>query len=245
MRVILVDTEHEGVVANPALAPAHRRRVEATRQRLVDAAGASSEVEVVAMAVANPASLAALNPAAIVLGGNRTDWAVFADAALGGILDTIRGTAVPLLGVCAGHQLIGLAHGASWGPLGPLAPGEPDPDPRFAPGQRKERGYLPVRIDAACDLFDGLPASATFFQSHYWQLTAVPSGFAACASSAWSPIQAIRSLDPTRPVFGVQFHAERWDDDHPAGLAVLRNFFAVARHRATTNASPSAHSVPG
>jgi len=239
MRVILVDTEYEGVTADPALAPAHRQRVEATRRRLATAAGAPGEVIVVAMASADPVSLAALDPAAIVLGGNTTDWAAFSDASVRGVLDTIRAAAVPLLGVCAGHQLIGLAHGAAWGPLGPLAPGETDPDPRFAPGQRKQRGFLPVHIDPAVELFTGLPAQATFFQSHYWQLTSVPAGFSACASSAWSPIQAIRALD--RPVFGVQFHAERWDEDHPAGLTVLRNFIALARHRSAA-APPSSSS---
>ena len=65
------------------------------------------------------------------------------------------------------------------------------------------------------------------FQSHYWQLLETPAGFATRASSAWSPIQAIERLD--RPVFGIQFHAERFDTAHPAGSRVLRSFFAAAR----------------
>jgi GMP synthase-like glutamine amidotransferase len=134
---------------------------------------------------------------------------------------------VPILGICAGHQLIGHAHGAAWGPLGRLQPGEVDPDPGFVPGQRKERGFLPVEVDPRCPIFRDLASVAIMFQLHYWQLEEAPPGFIARARSEWSPIQAIERQD--RPVFGVQFHTERFDADHPHGGAVLRNFFDIAQ----------------
>ena len=156
-----------------------------------------------------------------------TDWADYDFTSLARLLAVIRAAPAPILGICAGHQLIGLAHGASWGPLGPLQAGEVDPDPRFVPGRRKERGFLPVEVDSCCPLFRGLDSTAAFFQSHYWQLEDVSQGFAARARSPWSPIQAIERLD--RPVFGVQFHPERYDTAQPDGATVLRNFFARAR----------------
>jgi GMP synthase (glutamine-hydrolysing) len=166
---------------------------------------------------------------AIVIGGNTTDWGEFDFAELAGLLEVIRAAPAPILGICAGHQLIGYAHHAKWGSLGPLQQGEIDPDPRFAPGQRKQRGFIRVQLDLRCPLFCGMDATADLFHSHYWQLEDVPPGFAVRASSPWSAIQAIECLD--RPVFGVQFHPERYDAAHPHGAGILRNFITLARDR--------------
>lgn len=220
-----VDTEHDRVVDHPTLGPAHRATVARARDRLQAAAGLPCLV--LAHPEVSPAAVEQIAPAAVVIGGNTTDWACFDLASFAGLVAVIRAAPLPILGICAGHQLIGFAHGARWGPLGPLAAGEVDPDPRFVPGQRKQRGFLPVQLDPACPLFQGLPATARFFQSHYWELTEVPPGFAARARSPWSAVQAIERLD--RPVFGVQFHPERHDAAHPHGAAVLRRFFALVR----------------
>lgn len=224
MSVLYVDTEHDRVLEHAALGPAHRARIEATRERLADAAGALCLVQ--RFADVSPEWVAQTEPSALVIGGNITDWADYDDAALAGLLATIRAAPVPILGICAGHQLIGHAHGAAWGPLGPLQSGEADPDSEFGPGQRKERGFLPVDVDPRCPIFYNIAPAATVFQHHYWQLEEAPPGFVTRASSRWSGIQAIERLD--RPVFGVQFHPERYDDAHPHGAVVLRNFFALA-----------------
>ncbi len=223
MTLWYVDTEHERVREDRELGPPHRAKVEARRRLLTTTAG--EPCLAVSFADVSSASVDQHAPSALVLSGNTTDWAEFDVAALEGLPATIRAAPVPILGICAGHQLIGFAHGAPWGPLGPLRDGEPDPDPRFAPGQRKERGFLPVEVDRRCPLFRHLAPTATFFQSHYWQLAAVPEGFVARARSPWSPIQAIERRD--RPVFGVQFHPERHDTARPDGAAVLRGFFAL------------------
>jgi len=225
MTILYVDTEHDRVHDHPERGPSHRAKRDAAGALLAAAAGAPCRVA--RLADVSPARLAEAAPAAVVIGGNTTDWAEYEDDALAGLLAAIRAASVPILGICAGHQLIGLAHEAPWAPLGPLQPGEVDPDPRFVPGQRKQRGFLPVQLDLACPLFAGLAPSAAFFQSHYCRLEEVPAGFVARAASPWSPIQAIERVD--RPVFGVQFHPERHDAAHPAGAVVLRNFFALTR----------------
>jgi len=231
--VLYVDLEHAQVLRGER-GPAHQARVTEALARLTAAAGdacISMRWEEV-----SPATVAHIAPAALVLSGSTSDWADYPQADLGGLLAVIRAAPVPILGICAGHQLIGLAHGAAWGPLGPLQAGEADADPRFAPGQRKERGFLPVALDDHCPLFPGLGRDALFFQSHYWQLTTVPAGFAVRARSAWSPIQAIERHD--RPVFGVQFHPERFDRAHPAGATVLRHFFMLVRSARELISSP-------
>ena len=223
--VLYVDTEHERVVKDSMLGSFHRAKLDAARGRLATAANAPCLIA--GYADVSSSMIEATGATAVIISGNSTDWARYDLAAMTGLLQAIRAAPVPILGICAGHQLVGLAHGARWGPLGPLAEGEDDPYPRFAPGQRKERGFLPVQVDPTCPLFSGLDQAETFFQSHYWQLEEVPEGFVPRATSPWSDIQAIERRD--RPVFGVQFHPERYDAAHPAGAKVLRNFFALSR----------------
>lgn len=225
MTVLYVDLEHARIREDVALGPAHRARFEAARTVLAEAS--RKPCAAVLAAEISPALLGELAPTAVVLSGCTTDWAAYDFSAWAGLLGVIRSAPVPILGICGGHQVIGLAHGAAWGPLGPLEPGEVDPDPRLAPGRRKQRGFREVSLDQNCHLFTGLGETAEVFQSHYWQLEEIPSGFVRRASSAWSPIQAIERVD--RPVFGVQFHPERGDEAHPDGGAVLRGFFGVAR----------------
>jgi GMP synthase-like glutamine amidotransferase len=203
MTVVYIDTEHDLVLAHPELGPAHRARIEMTRDRL--AAAAEQPCQVRHFAAVSPELIERIAPSTLVIGGNLTDWEAYDDAELSGILATIRAAPVPILGICAGHQLIGRAHGAAWGPLGSLQPGE---------------------IDPRCPLFRGLPPRPTFFQFHYWQLDEIPAGFVLRAHSPWSTIQAIERRD--RPVFGVQFHPERYEPDYSVGASVLHNFFALA-----------------
>ena len=222
MTILYVDVEHEAVLRDPARVASHVAKLEVARGRLAAAAG--EPCSVMRFHEVSPQQLAKLAPSAVILSGSITDWAEYEFELLQGLLEVIRNAPVPILGMCAGHQLIGYAHGASWGPLGSLREGEIDPDPRFAPGGRKERGFMPVEIDPRCVLFRGLGERAWFFQSHYWHLLEAPPGFVARARSGSSPIQVIERLD--KPVFGVQFHPERFTAEHPDGDTLLHNFFA-------------------
>jgi len=226
MTVLYIDVEHDHVRNHDRLGPSHGTRFEAARARLETAAG--QPCQSLHFAEASPPRIAEIAPTAIVISGCTTAWAEYDFATMDGLLAMIREVQVPLLGICGGHQLIGYAYGALWGPLDPLQDGETDPDSSFAPGQRKQRGFMPLAVDGRSPLFRGLSATPTFFQSHYWQLTETPDGFVTRAASPWSPIQAIEWVDG--PVFGVQFHPERFDADHPDGHTLLRNFFALAKN---------------
>ncbi len=225
MTVLYVDNEHERVLHDPVRGPAHHAKLEVARDRIAAAAGESCTV--MRFGEISPGRLQQVSPTAAVLSGNATGWEQYEFKAFEGLLAAIRAAPVPILGICGGHELIGYAHGAKWGPLGPLQEGEVDPDPSFGSGQRKERGFLPVQVDLGCPLFRGLDATARFSQSHYWQLQEVPAGFIVRASSPYSPIQAIERLD--QRVFGVQFHPERYNAAHRSGKVVLRNFFNLVR----------------
>jgi len=225
MSIVYVDLEHDRVMADATGGVSHRTRRNAARARLAAAAG--EPCDVVRFENVTVDRIRSLAPSAMVISGNTADWSEYDFATLTGLLETIRAAPIPILGICGGHQLIGHAHGASWAALGPVRDGAIDPHPRFAPGLRKERGFLPIDVDRSSPLFQGLGDAPVVFQSHYWHLTGVPAGFTVCASSLDSPIQAIARQD--RPVFGVQFHPERYDDDHRDGEMVVQNFFAIAR----------------
>ena len=224
MTIVYIDTEHHRVLEHAELSSSHHAKIEVVRDRLATASGQPCAVQ--HFTAVSPTYIEELAPSALVIGGNLTNWAEFDDADLAGLLAIIRTAPVPILGICAGHQLIGRAHGAAWGPLGALQRGEVDPEPEFGPGQRKEQGFMPVEVDSRCPIFHDVAPISVMFQLHYWHLEEVPAGFVVRARSRRSPIQAIERLN--RPVFGVQFHVECYDADHPHGETVLRSFFALA-----------------
>ena len=230
MTIVYIGTEHHRVLEHAEFSPSHHAKIEMVRDRLATASGQLCEVR--HFTAVSPTYIEQRAPLALVIGGNLTNWAEFDDADLAGLFATIRTAPMPILGICAGHQLIGRAHGAAWGPLGTLQRGEVDPDPDFGPGQRKECGFMSVEVNSRCPIFRDVAPISVMFQHHYWHLEEVPAGFVVQARSQRSPIQAIERID--RPVFGVQFHVERYDADHPHGEAVLRSFFALAR-KLTTN----------
>jgi GMP synthase-like glutamine amidotransferase len=163
---------------------------------------------------------------AIVVSGHSTLIDDYDPRSLAPLVEIIRETSAPLLGLCGGHQLIGLAFGASAAPMGRLAPGEADPHPDLAPGMRKEWGPYPVRLSRRDPLFEGLGERVIVEQRHFWELKSVPAGFVHLATSDACLIQAIRHQ--SRPLYGVQFHPERYTDVHPDGQAMLANFFRLA-----------------
>ena len=172
------------------------------------------------------ALLERLGVRAIIVSGHSTLIDDYDPNTLAPLIEVIREeTRTPLLGLCGGHQLIGLAFGVTPAPMGRLAPGETDPRPALAGGMRKEWGTSRVRVSAQDPLFAGLGASVIVEQRHFWELKSVPAGFVQLATSDACPIQAIRHQ--SRPLYGVQFHPERYTDVHPDGRTILTNFFQL------------------
>ncbi len=227
MTILLIDPEHRSVAANHELAKRHQAHLAIARSRLAAIGG--TECRVWSYVEASPVAVERLTPVAVVIGGSSTGWDRYEFSEMTGLFDLIRTTSRPLLGICAGHQLIGRAYGAPWGPLTQSEGASVASEQAFGVGKLTETGYLPLAVDPSCPLFAGLQSTAILCQSHYWQLTAVPPGFTLRASTPVCPVQAIEHQD--RPLFGVQFHPERYDDLHPAGHQVLRNFIDLARDR--------------
>ena len=125
-------------------------------------------------------------------------------------VDAVLDSEVPVLGVCFGHHLLARAFGA-----------EVVRDSRHVLEMVKT---TVLREDA---LFEGLPLSLMLVESRYEVVKSLPDGFALLARSATSRIATMKH--PTRLLYGVQFHPERFTREHPEGDAVVGNFVRMLR----------------
>jgi len=114
-------------------------------------------------------------------------------------------TAVPLLGVCLGHQALALHAGA-----------EVRRSPRPVHGRA-----VAVHHDGS-SLFAGIPSpfDAALYHSLHVVAKTLPAELLPCAWNGAGDIMALRHA--TQPRFGVQFHPESFLTPH--GVRLLRNF---------------------
>lgn len=122
----------------------------------------------------------------------------------------IRDSAVPVLGVCFGHQLMAYAFGAE-----------------VVKDRRHVLGMVKTTVLKEDHLFEGLPRTLMLLESRYEVVKALPPGFSLMAKSATSPIAAMRH--GKRPLYGVQFHPERFTVANPDGNRVAGNFVGLLK----------------
>jgi len=167
----------------------------------------------------SPRRVAELAPSHIVLSGQPSPWDLYAAADLAGVFEVIRTDDRPILGICGGLQQIALAYGAPVGLIERIAPGV------GYEGARRIRGFFDVELGTRDGLFAGLGSTVGVWESHCDEVKSVPDDFELVASSRECRIEAVRHR--VRRLFGVQFHPELFDADHPAGQTILDNFLAL------------------
>ncbi|HID87391.1 MAG TPA: hypothetical protein EYP55_08445 [Anaerolineae bacterium] len=231
--ICYVDIEHEKVLQDPEKRSAHLARCMEVKLRLEETSGQACLVQRYWRVTRQ--RLGEWGVRALIISGNETDWAEYgeADRSAGGsrrslaeMCRIIRSAELPIIGFCGGCQLIAMAHGAPLGPMRRLEEGEDDPHPDVAPGYFKEWGFTPVRVLQSDPLFDGLGEEPMLWEEHYWEVKEVPPAFEVLASTDACRIQAIRHAG--KLVYGVQFHPERYTQEHADGRKLLINFFKVA-----------------
>ena len=144
----------------------------------------------------------------IVLSGSSAPWSARDPVELDRLGEAVLAAGRPVLGICAGMQLLARFAGGTIGPYG-----------------SSEHGFLPIQIYDRTDILRGLPEEVVVFHDHDHEIAVVPPGFRALASSPGCAVQAI--ADPGRRWWGTQFHPEESSTEHPAGEQVLRTFFAL------------------
>src|SRR5438132_4491337 len=115
---------------------------------------------------------------------------------------------IPILGVCYGMQLVTHLLGG-----------------KVARATHREFGPAELQIDERDDLFKGIePAhrGPTVWMSHGDRIEEMPAGFIPIARTSNSPVAAMKSMDPGRPVYCLQFHPEVAHTE--GGSTMLQNF---------------------
>jgi len=168
-----------------------------------------------------PEFVKTLSPSHIILSGQSHPWDRYSAESLAGIFHVIRSTPKPILGVCGGQQQIALAFGAPVGLIERIALGE------GYEGAFRERGFCDVNLDAPTGdgIFSGLPETITVWESHCDEVKSLPPDFNCTATNNVSDIQAMQHT--SLPLFGMQFHPELFDQEHPHGRVILENFLRL------------------
>lgn len=191
------------------LTPEQRERYERTRARLEEVAGSPVH------AIHYPDVDDHLRRAdVVVLSGSSAPWAAHDPRGLDRLGEAVRSCERPVLGICAGHQLLAMFAGGSVAPMA-------------AAGRAPERGYLELDVVNEDDLLRGVGRPPVVYQDHEDEVIRVPDGFNVLARTPGCPVQAMAA--PDRRWWGTQFHPELSDGEHPDGERILRNFFALAR----------------
>jgi GMP synthase (glutamine-hydrolysing) len=123
-------------------------------------------------------------------------------------IEAVQNTSTPLLGICFGHQLLGIAFGS-----------------RVARAAAVTERYTDTEVLTHDALFDGLQRRISVYESHYEVVDSVPEGFKLIARSGTCAIAAIKHAKA--PVYGIQFHPEKNSLLHPDGRLVVSNFVRV------------------
>jgi GMP synthase (glutamine-hydrolysing) len=172
--------------------------------------------------------VAETQPAFIILGPQGTPWCRYSGGdgvALQNFLWLlpllVEEMNIPILGICGGHQALALAFG---GKVGPIRAGAQDCLPY---SRDRLRGVLPLDRVAPDPIFRGIGGTLQMAASHYDEVKVLPPGFVLLASGKLSPVQIMRH--PTRPVYGIQGHPEKFWSSRPGGGVLIRNFLNIAR----------------
>lgn len=207
MLIYLIDNTIDGQGASP-------REVRAVLGRLIP----ELEILIEPFHSVSLERVRSLKPSHIILSGQSHPWEMYTPESLAGVFSVIKQASQPILGLCGGHQQIALAYGAKVGLIERVAPGE------GYEGAKRERGFLPV-TNTGEGLFKDLPSEIVVWHNHCDEVKEVPDGFRVTASNETCPIQAMQQKG--RRLYGIQFHAELFNEDHPEGRKVVENFLSL------------------
>lgn len=200
-------------------------------------------------------AVADFQPDAIVLSGTLRDFDYYHPQIISDFTDFIHATRKPVLGICGGHQLIGLSFGARVVTL------DKQEQEKRRTNRVTEYQYRFVRIVEPEDpIFAGIdnPESRVWqdytregrilrvWQNHGLQLDRVPAGFKLLARSYLCRNQMMVKQSDNQMIYSVQFHLEksfedwysnrtRWEHPNESrdGRLLFQNFLRLALKHST------------
>jgi len=125
-------------------------------------------------------------------------------------IESILDSKSPIFGVCFGHQMIASAFGS-----------------KVVKDGRHVLEMVKTKVLSDDPIFDGLPRTMMLLESRHEVVKTLPRGFELLASSSTSKIATMKHR--SRPLYGVQFHPERFTKEHPDGDWVVGNFVRMLR----------------
>lgn len=129
-------------------------------------------------------------------------------------LELLKKIEIPTLGICAGHQLLGISYGSEFGKM---IESEED---------ILEEGYTDIEIVKQAPLFKRLKENFRCMELHRDEVKELPSEFEILASTEMCKIQAMKHNK--KNLYGLQFHPEYYNDENPDGKIILENFLNMA-----------------
>lgn len=196
---------------------------------------------------------AEFQPDAIILSGTLRDFDYYKPEILSDFTDFIRTTTTPVLGICGGHQLVGLSFGARVVTL------DSQEQSQRRDNRVTEYQYRLIRIVEPQDpIFEEIdsPQSRVWqdytkearilrvWQNHGLQLDQVPAGFTLLATSYLCRNQMMVKRSEGQLIYTVQFHLEksfedwnksrtRWEHPNESrdGRILFQNFLRLALAR--------------
>lgn len=161
-------------------------------------------------------------PLAIILSGLGRCYESLPMFEFNGEFALIREAELPMLGICGGHQLMAMAQGYTFvRQMGRGFYTKTLDDILF-------QGVAPIKIIQKDRLFRGLPNPFYAVQLHSWEVVIPPLGYQVLAISEPGIIEVMK--DPSRLVYGVQFHGEINAPFNTARLALLNFLLQVEEH---------------
>lgn len=124
-------------------------------------------------------------------------------------LSWIKDAKVPVLGICFGHQVLGLLHEAQ------------------ASRQKEDRDWQTIESLEDHPLFDKLPTEFEMMEDHCESIS-VPRDFKLLAVSDACVNEAMYHI--AKPFYGVQFHPESSGNQ---GSLIIENFVDICRRHAS------------
>jgi len=124
--------------------------------------------------------------------------------------EAILESKVPVLGVCFGHQMMARTFGAE-----------------VVKDGKHVLEMVKTKVLAEDPLFEGLPKSLMLLESRHEIVNSLPEDFHHLARSVTSEIAAMKH--EKRPLYGVQFHPERYTKENPDGNTVVGNFVRILK----------------